>query len=173
VERLWSPWRSEYVTSAGDDDGCIFCDYLAGKSADGDTGVLFLGTTVFVVLNAFPYNSGHLMIAPRRHVGDPKDLTADESHELTDVTFAAADVIEDALRPHGFNIGMNLGRVAGAGVPGHLHMHVVPRWGGDTNFMPVVGETKVLPELLEQTAAKLRPGFSVLARGSRGNREPR
>jgi ATP adenylyltransferase len=158
MERLWSPWRSQYVTSAGSDDGCIFCDQLDGR----DSGVLYRARSVFVLLNAFPYNSGHVMVAPLRHVGATKDLETAESHELMDVTLATVAVIEEALSPHGFNIGMNLGRIAGAGVPGHLHMHVVPRWGGDTNFMPVVAETKVLPEMLEDTRAKLRPGFARL-----------
>jgi ATP adenylyltransferase len=159
VDRLWSPWRSQYVTSAGAGDDCIFCEQL---QEGGDSGVLYRARYVFVLLNAFPYNSGHVMVAPRRHVGATKDLEAAESHELMDVTLATVAVIEDALDPHGFNIGMNLGRIAGAGVPGHLHMHIVPRWGGDTNFMPVVAETKVLPEMLEDTRTKLRPGFAKL-----------
>jgi ATP adenylyltransferase len=161
MERLWSPWRSEYVGSAGSDEGCIFCDSLTAEASD-DSGVLYRGVCSFVLLNAFPYNSGHVMIAPERHVGEPEELSADERRDLMDVTVSALEVLRAALEPHGFNLGMNLGRVAGAGVPGHLHMHLVPRWGGDTNFMPVVGETKVLPEMLEQTAAKLRPGFAAL-----------
>ena len=117
---------------------------------------------VFVILNAFPYDTGHLMVAPLRHVGDVSDLDTEERHELMDVTSASLDVLREGLAPDGFNVGMNLGRVAGAGVPGHLHVHVVPRWGGDTNFMPVVAETKVLPEMIEQTDAKLRPLFARL-----------
>jgi ATP adenylyltransferase len=160
MERLWSPWRSQYVTSEANDDGCLFCSKVSED--DSGAGILFRGRRVFVMLNAYPYNSGHVMVAPARHVGEPSELEPAESHELTDVTFAAVEVMRSALRPHGFNIGMNLGRVAGAGVPGHLHVHVVPRWGGDTNFMPVVGETKVLPEMLADTDAKLRPGFASL-----------
>jgi ATP adenylyltransferase len=159
VERLWSPWRSEYVTGAGGEDGCFFCDHLEDP---GDSEVLYRGAGVFVLLNAFPYNSGHIMVAPERHVGELGELTEQERHGLADVAFSAVDVLQEALAPHGYNIGMNLGRVAGAGVPGHLHVHVVPRWGGDTNFMPVVADTKVLPEILEQTRAKLRPGFARL-----------
>jgi ATP adenylyltransferase len=158
VERLWSPWRSQYVTAADEDDSCFFCDGLEGD--DADAGILLRAERVFVVLNAFPYNSGHLMVAPLRHVGEPEELSAAESHELIEVSFRCVEVAREALSPHGFNLGMNLGRVAGAGVPGHLHMHVVPRWGGDTNFMPVVAETKVLPELLAETRAKLAPLFA-------------
>ena len=160
MERLWSPWRSHYVTGAGGDEDCVFCAH----EASDEGGTLYRGSAAFVLLNAYPYNSGHLMVAPRRHVGEPSELSADESHELIDLTWAAIGVLNGALSPHGFNVGVNLGRVAGAGVPGHLHVHVVPRWGGDTNFMPVVGETKVLPESLEDTAAKLRPGFEGLGR---------
>ena len=146
------------MSSAGSDDGCIFCEHLS----DGD-GVLLRRDRTFVLLNAFPYNSGHLMVAPQRHVGDPAGLEGAESHELIDVTFLAVEVLRRAMDPHGFNMGINLGEVAGAGVPGHLHVHIVPRWGGDTNFMPVVGETKVLPELLAETESKLRPLFEEMA----------
>jgi ATP adenylyltransferase len=151
----------QYVGAAGEGDECIFCAHLAAGD-DEAAHILYRAGAVFVVLNAFPYNTGHLMVAPTRHVGELRDLTADERHELMDVTTAAVQVVEEAMTPDGFNVGMNLGRVAGAGVPGHLHVHVVPRWGGDTNFMPVVGETKVLPEMLADTAAKLRPGFGRL-----------
>ncbi len=150
----------EYMSTAGSSDGCIFCDHLAAGD-DEAAYILFRGPSTFVVLNAFPYNTGHLMVAPNRHVGDLSDLSSEERTELFDVTCRAVEVARDALGAEGFNTGMNLGSVGGAGIPGHLHMHVVPRWGGDTNFMPVVGETKVLPELLGDTAAKLRPGFSA------------
>jgi ATP adenylyltransferase len=149
----------EYVGKAGDGDGCFFCEHLA-ENDDEKTHILHRGQTTFVTLNAFPYNSGHLMIAPNRHVGELHDLDDSERHELMDVTSKSIDVVREALEPDGFNVGMNLGKVAGAGVPGHLHVHVVPRWNGDTNFMPVVGETKVLPEMLASTDAKLRPLFA-------------
>ena len=148
MERLWSPWRSEYVTSSEDDDGCFLCSHLA-SSNDEANGVLWRGEKTFVVLNKYPYNSGHVMIAPKRHVGELEEVDADELHELIDVTQRCVSIIGKTMNAHGFNTGMNLGRVAGAGVPGHLHMHAVPRWGGDTNFMPVVAETY----------AKLRPSF--------------
>ncbi|MFN2491112.1 MAG: HIT domain-containing protein [Actinomycetota bacterium] len=161
MERLWSPWRSQYVSTAGDGDGCIFCDALE-REDDAELGVLYRTRRVFVILNAFPYNTGHLMVAPTRHVGATDALADDESHELMDVTFTSVRLLREAMKPHGFNLGMNLGEIAGAGVPGHLHMHIVPRWGGDTNFMPVVGETKVLPEMLADTEGKLRPLFASL-----------
>lgn len=148
----------QYVSTTGaEDGGCIFCDHLA----KGDE-VLFKGATTFVLLNAFPYNTGHLMVAPQRHVGEMGDLGTDERHELVDLAGESVRIVREAMGAHGFNVGMNLGSVAGAGIPGHLHMHVVPRWGGDTNFMTTVGETKVLPEMLADTAAKLRPLFGEL-----------
>jgi ATP adenylyltransferase len=154
----------EYVTSTGDGGTCIFCDLLA-RDDDADAHVLFRGETAFVLLNAFPYNTGHLMVAPSRHVADLHDLDPTELGALMELTSRSVDIVQDAMSPHGFNVGMNLGAVAGAGVPGHLHVHVVPRWGGDTNFMTVVGDTKVLPEMLADTDAKLRPGFAALRRG--------
>jgi ATP adenylyltransferase len=151
-----------YVSASGSDsgDGCIFCAHLD----DGD-GVLFRGATAFVLLNAFPYNTGHLMVAPQRHVGELDDLSDDERHELVDVSAQSVRIVREAMSAHGFNVGMNLGAAAGAGIPGHLHVHVVPRWGGDTNFMTTVGDTKVLPEMLAETEAKLKPLFDGL--GSR------
>lgn len=148
----------QYVSSSGSDEGCIFCDHLAA----GDE-VIHRGETAFVLLNAFPYNTGHLMIAPQRHVGEIGELTDDERHELMDLSAESVRIVREAMSAHGFNVGMNLGNVAGAGIPGHLHMHVVPRWGGDTNFMTTVGETKVLPEMLADTATKLKPLFERLA----------
>ena len=156
MDRLWSPWGSQYVSSTTEEQGCLFCDHLTK-----DEDILFRRGDAFVLLNAFPYNSGHLMVAPVRHVGEMWDLEETERHALVDVTSIAVEVLRESMSPHGFNVGMNLGRVAGAGVPGHLHVHVVPRWGGDTNFMPVVGETKVLPEMLSDTAGKLRPAFAA------------
>ncbi len=151
----------DYVSSSDEGSECVFCDHLA-QGDDVAARILYRGRHVFVILNAFPYNTGHLMVAPVRHVGEMPELSDAERHELIDVVGLATTVIKDAMGAHGFNVGMNLGQVAGAGIPGHLHVHVVPRWGGDTNFMPVVGETKVLPEMLADTAAKLRPGFAAL-----------
>ena len=138
--------------------GCIFCDHLA-EGDDERAGILWRGPHTFALLNAFPYNTGHLMVAPLRHCGDLVELTAKERSELMELTTRSVAIVRTAMNAEGFNVGVNLGDVAGAGVPGHVHVHVVPRWGGDTNFMPVVGDTKVLPEMLAQTYAKLRPAF--------------
>ena len=151
-----------YVSAADESDGCIFCDQL-NENNDEATHILFRGERVFVILNTFPYNTGHLMVAPDRHVGELSDLDYGERCELMDVTSKSVEVVRAAMNADGFNIGLNLGRIAGAGIPGHVHVHVVPRWGGDTNFMPVVADTKVLPEMIDDTAAKLRPGFEKLA----------
>jgi ATP adenylyltransferase len=165
VERLWSPWRSEYVITAGEGEECFFCANLA-DSDDEKNFILSRAESTFILLNAYPYNSGHLMVATNRHVGELEELEDSELLELFSETRRAVSALKQAMSPHGFNVGMNLGRVAGAGIPSHLHIHVVPRWGGDTNFMPVLGETKVMPELLAETADKLGP----LLRG--GGRPP-
>ena len=149
------------MTTAGTGEGCIFCDHLASGD-DGVAHILYRGEGVFVILNAFPYNTGHVMVAPLRHAAGLRDLSEDERAELFDVATRATGVIQDAVSPEGFNIGLNIGAAAGAGVPDHLHVHVVPRWAGDTNFMTTVGDSKVLPELLDKTDAKLRPGFQRL-----------
>jgi ATP adenylyltransferase len=162
MERLWTPWRMEYIRSAGseDQDGCIFCD-LPVKG--DDEAVYILGRTdrAFAILNAYPYNPGHLMVAPFRHVGQLEVLDESELVETGTLLQLSIRALRDVMQPQGFNLGMNLGRVAGAGLPDHLHWHVVPRWDGDTNFMPIVGQTKVLPELLDETYAKLRPVFDA------------
>lgn len=156
---LWSPWRLEYVTAGGaGDDDCFMCTALAA-SDDAANLLLYRDNRAFAILNKFPYNTGHLMVAPNRHVGELEDLDPAESSELMALTTTAVSAIKTTMAPHGFNIGINLGQVAGAGLPGHVHVHIVPRWSGDTNFMPVVGETKVLPEMLADTYAKLKPGF--------------
>jgi ATP adenylyltransferase len=143
-------------TGSSSGSGCIFCDHLAAGD-DAGAFILTRGAHVFALLNAYPYNTGHLMVAPLRHVGDLTELSADERAELMELTSRCVAVIREAMNAEGFNVGANLGAVAGAGVPGHVHVHVVPRWGGDTNFMPVTGDTKVLPETLDQTYAKLHP----------------
>lgn len=139
--------------------GCVFCDALAGKI--DSSLIVFRGGSCFVILNLYPYNNGHLMVAPQRHVGRLADLSPEEATEMMSLTRAVEMALQELYQPHGFNMGLNLGKSAGAGVPDHLHMHVVPRWHGDTNFMTVVGETRVLPEELAHTAERLRP---ILAR---------
>ncbi len=160
AERLWTPWRMAYIRQ--DDDGqrgCVFCE-LPAQDDDQGNHILGRGERVFAILNAFPYNPGHLMVMPFRHVGGYADLTSEELSEMMAMTGTAIQALEDESGPHGFNLGMNLGQVAGAGIADHLHLHLVPRWGGDTNFMPIVGQTKVLPELLDETYQKLRPHFA-------------
>jgi ATP adenylyltransferase len=163
AERLWSPWRMEYIRRGSDGQdrgGCLFCDLpAAGEDHDEANHLLARGERSFVLLNAFPYNPGHLMVAPYRHVGEYQQLTAEELAEVMALTGTAIGAMREESSPHGFNLGMNLGQVAGAGIADHLHLHLVPRWGGDTNFMPVVGQTKVLPELLAETYERLRPHF--------------
>ncbi|HEX9891723.1 MAG TPA: HIT domain-containing protein [Actinomycetota bacterium] len=148
----------EYIKAAGAEDvqGCIFCD-LPAQDDDEKNLILARGDLAFVILNRFPYNAGHLMVAPFRHVGEYEDLTDEEILDAEHLLQRAIRALKEEMDPHGFNVGMNLGRVAGAGIPDHLHWHVVPRWGGDTNFMPVVGGTKVLPELLDETRDRLTP----------------
>jgi ATP adenylyltransferase len=160
-ERLWTPWRLAYVSGGDESKGCIFCAAL--EDDDAAPLILFRGPSCFVILNLFPYNNGHLMVVPNRHVASLGDTTADERVELMDLTRHAEAALTEAYAPHGMNMGINLGKPAGAGVPGHLHMHVVPRWSGDTNFMTVVGQTRVLPEELPATAEKLRPIFERLS----------
>jgi ATP adenylyltransferase len=161
VERLWSPWRNAYVSGSGAATGCVFCD--AQVRQDAQSLVLFVGATCYVILNLYPYNNGHLMVVPRRHVATLALATPEELSELMLLTQRSEVALTEAYHPQGLNVGMNLGRPAGAGVVDHLHVHLVPRWTGDTNFMSVVGEVRVLPEALEQTAARLRPIFERLA----------
>jgi ATP adenylyltransferase len=146
---LWAPWRLEYVEQADERPGCIFCEPEAEL-------VLLRGDQAFLLLNRFPYSSGHLMAAPGRHVGVFGELTDDEALELHRLAAAAIAALEAEYGPHGHNLGWNLGRSAGAGVVDHVHLHVVPRWTGDTNFMPVLAGTKVIPEALAETAERLR-----------------
>jgi len=161
VERIWSPWRMAYIQAAkeqGEDAGCIFCD-LPAEGDDVRTMILARGELAFVIVNSFPYNPGHLMVAPFRHVGAFTSLEAAELADVDGLMARSIRALEQEMEPHGYNLGTNLGRVAGAGIPDHVHWHLVPRWNGDTNFMPVVGQTRVLPELLEETYARLRPRF--------------
>jgi len=160
MDRLWAPWRLAYVTAApASPTECIFCD--AHQSADAELTV-FRGQHAFVILNLYPYNNGHLMVVPNRHVNTLALLTGEEQQELMALTRLSEIVLTDAFHPHGLNVGINLGKAAGAGIERHLHVHLVPRWEGDTNFMTAVGETRVLPEDLRQTAARLRPAFERL-----------
>lgn len=162
MDRLWSPWRNAYVTRTAEPSDCVFCEAL--QHEDGRALIVDEGPTCFVILNLYPYNSGHLMIVPRRHVGTLAALDSTELTELAALIRRAEIALTEAYQPQGLNVGMNLGRPAGAGVLDHLHVHLVPRWTGDTSFMSVVGNVRVLPEELPRTAERLRPIFERLAR---------
>jgi ATP adenylyltransferase len=155
--RLWAPWRLQYLTGDKSDD-CIFCS----KPALGDDEralIVHRGDACYVILNAFPYTNGHVMVAPFAHVADLRGLDEAAAAELVALTQRSLDAVESVYGPDGFNLGVNLGEVAGAGFAGHVHQHVVPRWKGDTNFMPVVGDTRVMPEELPDSWRKLRAAF--------------
>ena len=153
VKQLWAPWRLEYVAAAGEPQGCAFC--LAEDGNDEDRLVVHRGELGLVLLNKYPYASGHLMVAPRRHVGEFAALTDAEALGLHRLAAEGLEALAATYRPDGYNVGWNLGRVAGAGIVDHVHQHVVPRWSGDTNFMPVLADVKVLPEHLLETRRKL------------------
>ncbi len=164
LERLWAPWRSRYVAGihqegSAPEEGTLFEQILAASEPDEETGILWRGETCFAVLNAYPYGSGHLMVAPNRAVADLADLSDAESDELWAAVRAAVAAIRRAYNPEGVNVGLNLGVAAGAGVPDHLHVHCLPRWRGDTNFMTTVAETRVLPEPLAESWSKLRSAW--------------
>ncbi|MFE3457338.1 HIT family protein [Nocardiopsis aegyptia] len=158
-DRLWTPHRMAYIKGEGKpsgtrpEDGCPFC--RAPGLPDAEGLVVARGKSAYAVLNLYPYNSGHLLVCPYRHVSEYTALDEDETAEVAALTQAGIRALGAAYRPQGFNVGMNLGTVAGAGIAAHLHQHIVPRWGGDTNFMPVIGQTKILPEMLERTRAAL------------------
>jgi ATP adenylyltransferase len=159
-QRLWTPHRMAYIKGEDKpDDSCPFC--VIPDMTDGDGLIVARGTAVFAVLNLYPYNSGHLMVVPYRHVADYVELDDAETAELAVFTKHALEALRKASGAQGFNVGMNLGGVAGAGIAAHLHQHVVPRWGGDTNFMPVVGHTKVLPQLLRDTRLLLAEAWPL------------
>ena len=161
MDRLWSPWRAQYIASGADSQAgeCVFCRIARDSGHDEENLVLHRGRLAFVVLNLYPYISGHLMVVPYLHTAEfdstPKEIT----DEMMDLTKRGQSALREVYSPAGFNIGMNLGAVAGAGVADHIHIHVLPRWGGDTNFMTTVGETRVLPEDLATTYTKLRGKF--------------
>jgi ATP adenylyltransferase len=167
MERLWSPWRSQYIGTFKDSEEksgeeCFFCDAIALNEVSLNTLITYIGSHSFVIMNKYPYNNGHLLISPIRHTGDITSLNSDELSEIMLLQVAAVKVLEEIFKPHGFNIGANLGRAAGAGVPGHLHYHVIPRWNGDTNFMPIIAETKILSQSLEDSFQLIADGFRKL-----------
>ncbi len=157
---MWAPWRMRYVSAPPEERParCVFCD-LPDQGDDTATYILRRGRLAFVIMNLYPYNNGHLMVVPYAHEAAFPALAPAVVHEMMELTQLSQRVVQDAMRPQGFNLGMNQGRAAGAGIDEHLHLHVVPRWAGDTNFMPVVGDTRVMPQHLDETYALLRKGF--------------
>jgi len=156
---LWAPWRLEYIKQAGEQAGCVFCDEASGAIAAEESLLVVRGETALALLNKYPYSSGHLMVAPRRHVGELGELADDESLEIHRLAVDAIDALNRVYAPGGYNLGWNLGHIAGAGIADHVHQHVVPRWSGDTNFMPVLADVKVIPEHLLETRNRLRDAW--------------
>jgi len=157
MERLWAPWRLEYITGT-QVEGCIFCVFPQ-QDDDRKNRILYRGEHAYVIMNAFPYSNAHLLIPPYRHVADLSELTDEESLEVMQLAQMSVRVLKEAVRPDGLNVGINQGTAAGAGIADHIHVHIVPRWNGDTNFMPVFADVKVIPEALETTYVKLKVIF--------------
>ncbi len=156
---LWAPWRLEYIVQADELPGCILCAEAAGELPEADSLLVHRGSCALALLNKYPYSSGHLMAAPLRHVGSLGELTDEEALELHRLAVAGVEALTAVYAPDGFNLGWNLGRAAGAGITDHVHLHIVPRWSGDTNFMPVLADVKVLPEHLLETRDRLRAAW--------------
>ena len=163
MDTLWSPWREEYILSLKDisKGECIFC-YLGKQNPSSENLVLYKGNNIYIVMNRFPYNNGHLLIIPYRYLGEINDLNSDEKNEMMDLLIESVKILKSTFSPQGFNIGMNLGNISGAGIADHVHFHIVPRWGGDTNFMPVIGKTKVISQALEKGWKLLKKDFDRL-----------
>jgi ATP adenylyltransferase len=159
MNRLWSPWRMKYIENSEQEEGCVFCNAQAKEDSEANL-IAFRGQRAFVILNLYPYTSGHLMVIPFEHVATFEELTSATRSEMMELTSQCMLVLRKTYHPQGFNMGANIGEAAGAGVPGHVHIHIVPRWGGDTNFMSTLGETRVLPESIEVTYRRVREGFS-------------
>jgi ATP adenylyltransferase len=157
MERLWSPWRMKYILGKKG-EGCIFCDKIAENDDKGNY-ILHRGERCYVILNLYPYNNGHLMVSPYRHVPSVEQLEEDELTEMMLLVNRSLKALRRAMRPDGFNIGVNIGKAAGAGIEEHVHIHVVPRWEADTNFMPIFSNTRVIPELLDETYRKLKSAW--------------
>ncbi|MGD0916214.1 MAG: HIT domain-containing protein [Thermodesulfobacteriota bacterium] len=168
---LWAPWRIDYILEKKQ-KGCIFCNKLSEKRDQANL-ILYQGKHTFVMMNKFPYNNGHVMVVPKCHCPDLEQLDDKELRDLFFLLRTSVRILKAMLRPDGFNIGTNIGKVGGAGVDDHIHFHIVPRWIGDTNFMPVLGETKIIPEYLEKTYEKLHAAFMDVFQRRRGQREGR
>jgi len=163
--RLWAPWRMEYIERVlrGESDDCFLCERIESNE-DEQNLILMRGETCFVVMNLYPYNNAHLMICPYKHISDYTELSKSERSESQEVITGCMEILKAQLNPDGYNVGLNLGKAGGAGLEEHVHWHLVPRWDGDTNFMPVLGQTKVMMEGLRDSFVKLRPDFAVLER---------
>jgi ATP adenylyltransferase len=167
MQRLWAPWRETYITKLSTrQKSCVFCRILAGKK-DKQNLIFIRKASAYAVLNLYPYSNGHCLVVPTRHVSDISKLTQEEYAALMGLLRETKDLVQTALGPHGFNVGMNLGRIAGAGIPGHVHVHVVPRWKGDHNFMPVTASTKVISQSLSVIYKKLDDAYQKRYRGAR------
>jgi ATP adenylyltransferase len=165
MKNLWSPWRSKYIESFKEKQSgneCIFCAAIEKDVSDVNNLVVRKSKNTFVIMNLYPYNNGHLMIVPKRHLGSLEQITTEESHELMDEILLAEKVLNKIYSPQGFNVGANLGRAGGAGIENHIHFHIVPRWNGDTNFMPAIGEVKVISQDLVETKKKLLSGYKEI-----------
>ena len=159
MNHLWSPWRMEYIENSNKEEGCVFC--IAQALTDSAENLIsYRGERAYVILNRYPYTSGHLMVIPFEHMTNLEELDSETRTEMMELTSRCTTVLKNIYKPQGFNIGMNIGQAAGAGVPGHVHIHIVPRWKGDTNFMSSVGETRVLPEALEDTYMRVKKEFA-------------
>jgi len=156
---LWAPWRLEYIKQADEQLVCVFCEEAAGNLAENESLLVHEEEATVAILNKYPYSSGHLMVAPRRHVSSLGELTDEEALEIHRLSVAGVDVVGRVYGPGGFNLGWNLGHIAGAGIADHVHLHVVPRWSGDTNFMPVLADVKVIPEHVLETRDRLRAAW--------------
>ncbi len=162
IKNLWAPWRMKYINELGNSSDCFFCRYFDSPQDDGDNLVLWRNESGLACLNRFPYTNGHLLIAPGAHKPDLGDLSQTEMLELMQMLAKGEQALSRALNPQGFNVGMNLGRCAGAGLPGHLHFHIVPRWQGDTNFMAITGEVRVIPQDLAESYRAIKAAADTL-----------
>lgn len=161
MNHLWSPWRMSYIENHEKENGCVFCN-AQSQTDSAENLIAYRGKLAYVILNRYPYTSGHLMVIPFAHVSNLEELDAETRAEIMELTSRSMTVLRKIYKPHGFNMGANIGEAAGAGVLGHVHIHIVPRWAGDTNFMSAVGGTRVLPETLEETYKRVKSGFEGL-----------
>lgn len=170
MEHIWSPWRMQFIDELrARESGCIFCELMVAPSpefgkSDKDRLILYRGKHCFVLMNRFPYNNGHLLIVPFKHTGKMTEISGDEYAEMMALCAKSQDIMSSCIEAQGFNCGFNIGRLAGAGVVDHIHLHVVPRWLGDSNFMPIISDTRSMPEYLSATYDRIKPGFDKIAR---------